>query len=81
MKEFMKGDRITEMTLQFLWDVYSLQQSSARIYIDPRFRENMRKTLVFMVIENERLGLVFAKTGSIISGTGFDPSILGHSGI
>ncbi len=30
-------------------------------FIDPRFRENKPKTL-------ERFGLVFAKTGSIISG-------------
>ncbi len=37
-------------------------------FIDPRFRENKPKTLVF--IENERFGLVFAKTVSIISGTG-----------
>jgi hypothetical protein len=40
-------------------------------FIDPRFRENKPKTLVvYSVIENERFGLVFAKTGSIISGTG-----------
>jgi hypothetical protein len=30
----------------------------------------------YSVIENERFGLVFAKTGSMISGTGFKPSIL-----
>jgi hypothetical protein len=36
-------------------------------FIDPRFRENKPKT---PVIENERFGLVFAKTVSIISGTG-----------
>jgi hypothetical protein len=44
----------------------------ARIYrpvpefIDPRFRENKRS---YSVIESERFELVFAKTGSIISGT------------
>ncbi len=37
-------------------------------FIDPRFRENKHKTLVFSH-RNERFGLVFAKTGSIISST------------
>ncbi len=37
-------------------------------FIDPRFRENKPKTLVF-VIENERSGLFFEKTGSINLGT------------
>ncbi len=40
-------------------------------FIDPRFRENKPKRS-YSVIENERFGLVFAKTVSIISGT--DPS-------
>jgi hypothetical protein len=43
-------------------------KSSARIY-RPSFRENKPKTLVFSFIQNERFGLVFVKTGSIISGT------------
>jgi hypothetical protein len=38
-------------------------------FIDPRFRENKPKKRSCAVIENERFGLVFAKTGSIISGT------------
>ncbi len=38
-------------------------------FIDPRFRENKPKKLVFSHIEHERFGLVFAKTVSIISGT------------
>ncbi len=33
------------------------------------FRENKPKTLVFQWLENERFGLVFAKTGSINSAT------------
>jgi hypothetical protein len=37
-------------------------------FIDPRFRENKPKRS-YSVIENERFRLVFAKTGSIISGT------------
>ncbi len=37
-------------------------------FIDPRFRENKPKR-AYSVIENERFGLVFAKTGSIISDT------------
>jgi hypothetical protein len=37
-------------------------------FIDPRFRENKLKRS-YSVIENERFGLVFAETGSIISGT------------
>ncbi len=37
-------------------------------FIDPRFRENKPKTQ-YSVIENERFGLVFAKTVSIISDT------------
>jgi hypothetical protein len=39
-------------------------------FIDPRFRE-ISPIRSYSVIENERFGLVFAKTGSIISGTGF----------
>jgi hypothetical protein len=42
--------------------------SSARI-CRPSFHENKPKTLVFSHT-NKRFGLVFAKTGSIISGTG-----------
>ncbi len=38
-------------------------------FIDPRFRETSPKRS-YSVIENERIGLVFAKTVSIISGTG-----------
>ncbi len=38
-------------------------------FIDPRFRENKPKR-AYSVIENERFGLVFAKTGSMISDTG-----------
>ncbi len=41
--------------------------TSARIY-RPSFRENKPETLVFNE-KNERIGLVFAKTGSINSGT------------
>ncbi len=37
-------------------------------FIDPRFRENNPKRS-YSVIKNARFGLVFAKTGSIISGT------------
>jgi hypothetical protein len=42
-------------------------EHSARIY-RPSFRENKLKRY-FSIIENERFGLVFAKTGSINSGT------------
>ncbi len=38
-------------------------------FIDPVFAKTSPKRS-FSVIENERFGLVFAKTGSIISGTG-----------
>jgi hypothetical protein len=44
-------------------------------FIDRRFRENKPKTLV-SVIENERFGLVFAKTRSVISGTRGKPAVL-----
>jgi hypothetical protein len=37
-------------------------------FIDPVFAKTSPKRS-FSVIENERFGLVFAKTGSIISGT------------
>ncbi len=37
-------------------------------FIDPVFVKTCRK-LSFSVIQNERFGLVFVKTGSIISGT------------
>jgi hypothetical protein len=38
-------------------------------FINPRFRENKPKCS-FSGIKNERIGLVFTKTRSIISGTG-----------
>ncbi len=38
-------------------------------FIDPRISEKKPKRS-YSVIENERFGLVFTKTGSIISGTG-----------
>jgi hypothetical protein len=38
-------------------------------FIDPVFRKTSLKSS-FSVIQNERFGLVFSKTGSIISGTG-----------
>jgi hypothetical protein len=38
-------------------------------FIDPVFTKASQKRS-FSVIQNERFGLVFAKTGSIISGTG-----------
>jgi hypothetical protein len=38
-------------------------------FIDPVFEKTSSKRL-FSVIENEAVGLVFAKTGSINSGTG-----------
>jgi hypothetical protein len=38
-------------------------------FIDPVFAKTSPKRW-FSVIENKRFGLVFAKTGSIISGTG-----------
>ncbi len=37
-------------------------------FIDPVFTKTSQKRS-FLVIQNERFGLVFAKTGSIISGT------------
>ncbi len=39
-------------------------------FIDPVFVKTSTKRS-FSVIQNERFGLVFVKTGSIISGTGF----------
>ena len=47
----------------------SVAAISARIYIDPVFVKTSPKRSI-LVIENERFGLVFAKTGSINSGTG-----------
>ncbi len=47
-------------------------------FIDPVFVKTSPKRS-FLVRENERFGLFFAKTGSINSGTGFIPSILGGS--
>jgi hypothetical protein len=38
-------------------------------FIDPHFRETSPKRS-YSVIENDRIRLVFTKTGSIISGTG-----------
>ncbi len=51
--------------------------SSARIY-RPSFCENKPKRS-FSVIENERFGLVFAKTGSINSGTGVKKALIGST--
>jgi hypothetical protein len=48
--------------------------------IDPVFAKTSPKRS-FCMTENERFGLVFVKTVSINSGTGFDPSILRHSKI
>jgi hypothetical protein len=39
-------------------------------FIDPFFAKTSPKRWFFSVIEIERFGLVFAKTGSINSGTG-----------
>jgi hypothetical protein len=44
-------------------------KSSVPEFIDPVFTKTSPKRS-FSVIQNERFGLVFAKTGSIISGTG-----------
>ncbi len=44
-------------------------KSSVPEFIDPVFAKTSPKRS-FSVIQNERFGLVFAKTGSIISGTG-----------
>ncbi len=55
----------------------TLRQLFIRVYryvpefIDPRFRENKPRRS-YSVIENERFGLVFAKTVSIISGMGLE---------
>ncbi len=43
--------------------------------IDPVFAKTSQNAR-FLLSENERFGLVFVKTGSINSGTGFNPSIL-----
>jgi hypothetical protein len=53
------------------FEAYSKVDTSSPVpeFIDPRIRENKSKTLVFSHIENERIGLVFAITVSIISGT------------
>ncbi len=48
--------------------------------IDPVFAKTSQNAR-FLLSENERFGLVFVKTGSINSGTGFDPIIRRHSGI
>ena len=39
-------------------------------FIEPVFARKKKRKLAFSVIENERFGLVFTKTVSIISGTG-----------
>ncbi len=44
---------------------------------DPRFVKISPKRS-YSVIENERFGLVFAKTGSIVSGTGCNRAFYGH---
>jgi hypothetical protein len=46
-------------------------------FIDPVFTKTRPKRS-FSVIQNERFGLVFAKTGSIISGTALFAEILGR---
>jgi hypothetical protein len=48
-----------------------LVRSPVPEFIDPVFTKTSPKRS-FSVIQNERFGLVFAKTGSIISGTGID---------
>jgi hypothetical protein len=56
--------------------------------IDPVFTKTSQNAR-FLLSENERFGLVFVKTGSINSGTGFNPGsspgfnpgILRHNGI
>jgi hypothetical protein len=48
-------------------DRFKSKQPCVRIF-RPSFRENPKRS--FSVIENERFGLVFAKTGSLNSGTG-----------
>jgi hypothetical protein len=45
-------------------------KSAVPEFIDPVFTKTSPKRS-FSVIQNERFGLVFAKTGSIISGTGY----------
>jgi hypothetical protein len=45
-------------------------------FIDPVFTRKKIPTRSFSVIQNERFGIVFAKTGFIISGTGSVFSIL-----
>jgi hypothetical protein len=44
-------------------------------FIDPVFVKTSPKRS-FSVIQNERFGLVFVKTGSIISGTGVKLSVI-----
>ncbi len=47
-------------------------------FIEPVFTKTSRKRS-FLVIENERFGLVFTKTGSINSGTGHFPPALAYN--
>jgi hypothetical protein len=49
-------------------------------FIDPDFAKTCPKRS-FSVTENERFGLVFAKTGSINSGTGQQKWRIGNEGI
>jgi hypothetical protein len=51
------------------WFGTRFHESCARIYIDPVFARKKSRKRSFSVIENEPFGLVFAKTGSIDSGT------------
>jgi hypothetical protein len=48
--------------------VFSNKKNSVPEFIDPVVTKTSPKRS-FSVIQNERFGLVFAKTGSIISGT------------
>ncbi len=61
--EYKKGSAIRELPLFSAFLYYSLPE-----FIDPVFTKTSRKRW-FLVIENERFGLVFTKTGSINSGT------------
>ena len=62
----VSGLQLTVLQLSGCWN--QRQKSPVPEFIDPRFRENKPKTLVFNH-RKQRFGLVFAKTGSIISGT------------
>jgi hypothetical protein len=58
-----------ELFLSLFWSKNAIYLSPVPEFIDPVFTKTSPKRL-FSVIQNERFGLVFAKTGSIISGTG-----------